>query len=600
MFSVTQRIKTVSQPYGGYLPAKKLKETKLKDGREIKDIPRIYSAVQGLAVDYLSRFMSGVPKETAFAVSLMGASAVGELPKATALLDSVNGLNKRSVLSACRLVGYDVAKRRGKMFFRPVDTIVPDDAVIENIIVMVERSLAFFEKYGPVVKEGFTFNGGYTEVVSSGDGDFLTEDTLWDFKASKKAPDKNNTLQLLMYYILGIHSVHPEFENIKKIGIFNPLLNTVYTVKLSKISDEIFKEVSNKVLGYKVPQKAKDWKLAKGTDEAVLAEVQKRIYSWFGGKFDPYKYKDGIHDISFEEYKSFWREKRGPSFCWKMKDVDRIRLLKNSGFIMFIGSSSDEEKHFILDGGRKRKAEKTIEYYFEKMPEYANTVLKIFSPYWDALSDISNYLNSVKPDKVAVSAFKKKIKKKYEEKSIVFKNKSFNQYYQEQLKKQNNGGFISCFHGCIVDLDYYNHLYVNPFDGTVTPYFAKSVNEKYVYKNIESLIASRCPEMLGSYITAMRDEPSELLCGSQFAGMLPSSESENGLLEKYKDYGLNINTEYEFSKDTDIYKFSNKFLNFQRIYEERLIVIWNENIVSKKSGILYETAFKSLGEAEND
>ena len=111
MFSVTQRIKTVSQPYGGYVSAKSLKETQLKDDCKIKNIPREYSAIQGLAVDYLSRFMSGVPKETAFAVSLMGASAVGELPKATALLDSVNGLNKRSVLSACRLVGYDVAKR---------------------------------------------------------------------------------------------------------------------------------------------------------------------------------------------------------------------------------------------------------------------------------------------------------------------------------------------------------------------------------------------------------------------------------------------------------------------------------------------------------
>lgn len=172
MFSVTSRIKMVSQPYGGYLPAKKLKETKLKDGREIKDIPRIYSAVQGLAVDYLSRFMSGVPKETAFAVSLMGASAVGELPKATALLDSVNGLDKRSVLSACRLVGYDVAKRRGKMFFRPVDTIVPDDAVIENIIVMVGRSLAFFEKYDLSLRKALRLTADIRKLSAQATGIF--------------------------------------------------------------------------------------------------------------------------------------------------------------------------------------------------------------------------------------------------------------------------------------------------------------------------------------------------------------------------------------------------------------------------------------------
>ena len=30
----------------------------------------------------------------------------------------------------------------------------------------------------------FTFEG-YTSIIDSGDGDFLTEDTLWDFKVFK-------------------------------------------------------------------------------------------------------------------------------------------------------------------------------------------------------------------------------------------------------------------------------------------------------------------------------------------------------------------------------------------------------------------------------
>ena len=51
---------------------------------------------------------------------------------------------------------------------------------------MVNRALDFFNKYGPVIKDGFKFIGGYTETITTGDGDFLTEDTLWDFKVSKK------------------------------------------------------------------------------------------------------------------------------------------------------------------------------------------------------------------------------------------------------------------------------------------------------------------------------------------------------------------------------------------------------------------------------
>ena len=71
-------------------------------------------------------------------------------------------------------------------------------------------------------KDGFTFEGGYTDIVSSGDGDYLTEDTLWDFKVSKEEPKSKYTLQLLMYYIMGCHSIHPEFQKIEKLGIFNP------------------------------------------------------------------------------------------------------------------------------------------------------------------------------------------------------------------------------------------------------------------------------------------------------------------------------------------------------------------------------------------
>ena len=59
------------------------------------------------------------------------------------------------------------------------------------------------------------FEGGYTNTVSAGDGDFTTADTLWDFKVSKMPVKKENTLQLLMYWRMGLHSIHPEFLKIK-------------------------------------------------------------------------------------------------------------------------------------------------------------------------------------------------------------------------------------------------------------------------------------------------------------------------------------------------------------------------------------------------
>lgn len=110
----------------------------------------------------------------------------------------------------------------GVIGYKPVEEIKPDSDTIENIVIMVKRSLTFWKEYGPITKDGFTFEGGYTDIVSSGDGDYLTEDTLWDFKVSKEEPKSKYTLQLLMYYIMGGHSIHPEFQKIEKLGIFNP------------------------------------------------------------------------------------------------------------------------------------------------------------------------------------------------------------------------------------------------------------------------------------------------------------------------------------------------------------------------------------------
>ena len=263
MYSVTKRISMVKQPYGGYLNKKQFDVTAIDDGEILNEVENIHASLIGLAVDYLTRFMMGTSAEEAFKISLQGAlcldlflnSASGKkglaLRNAKKLLKGIEGLDDESVINACKLVGYDVCFRAGIMGYKPVEEINPDSDTIGNIVIMVKRSLAFWKEYGPIMKDGFTFEGGYTDIVSSGDGDYLTKDTLWDFKVSKDEPKSKHTLQLLMYYIMGCHSIHPEFKEIEKLGIFNPRKNKVYIADISSISSEIIEKVSQEVIGYK-------------------------------------------------------------------------------------------------------------------------------------------------------------------------------------------------------------------------------------------------------------------------------------------------------------------------------------------------------------
>lgn len=250
MYSVTGRIAKIKQPYGGYIKRTDFDVIQLYDHHVLHEVENLHPALVGLIVDYMTRFIMGTPVEEAFKISCIGAHIAKEDEKARELSKSITGLNKESVSAACKLAGYDVCFRAGMSGYKPVSEINPDNNTLENIIVMVNRGVDFWHIYGPVVLDGFTFEGGYSPIVSTGDGDYLTKDTLWDFKVSKNEPNSRHTLQLLMYYIMGKHSIHKEFGSIEYLGLFNPRKNRVYRYPVKAIPNDTISIVSHDVIGY--------------------------------------------------------------------------------------------------------------------------------------------------------------------------------------------------------------------------------------------------------------------------------------------------------------------------------------------------------------
>lgn len=250
MASVTNRVKAVQQPKGGYLPIKCFKKEVFEDGEVLNETENIHASLVGTAVDYLTRFLLGASVDKAFHISSLGAANVLMTDKANLLKSMVTGLDDVSIVSACKLAGFDVCYRSSKFSYKPIEDITPDAATIENIRTMVNRSVSFFEKNGPVVCSEPTFEGGYTDTVHTGDGDFLTNDTLWDFKVTKTVPTTKHSLQLLMYYIMGLHSIHEQFKNLTYLGFFNPRLNISYICSIHSIPQEIITDIEKNVICY--------------------------------------------------------------------------------------------------------------------------------------------------------------------------------------------------------------------------------------------------------------------------------------------------------------------------------------------------------------
>lgn len=255
--SVVQRVKEVKQPRGGYLNPKMLEALFLGgDGPVPLDhtTENVSPGLVGLAVDYLARLANGAEPQDAFSISLMGATALGppEFYRAEQALENLTPgrVDEETIRLACWLVNFDVVCRAGQQFYNPNAVTAPDQTTIDHISAMVARSLAFFDEYGPIVLDGFTFEGGYTATVQTGDGDFLTADTLWDFKVSAAPPKSDHTLQVLMYYLMGKHSIHPELRATTHLGIFNPRLNTAYRIAEALIPEDTIADVERHVIGY--------------------------------------------------------------------------------------------------------------------------------------------------------------------------------------------------------------------------------------------------------------------------------------------------------------------------------------------------------------
>ena len=279
MSSVTQRINEIKQPYGGYIKPSQFTKIEFVDDVELHTKENMHPTNIGLVVDYLTRFMIGTQKEEAFIISLTGANVAesngmqGSLQIAKSLLDNIIELDNQSIINACKLTSFDC-------WYRNITTaesalkwnqIWPNQDTIDNIRTMVARSIRFFEQYGPIIQDGFTFEppqpskrlylalllnkitqyGGYTSTVTSGDGDFLTDDTLRDFKVSKSSPTSKHTLQLIMYWIMGQYSGQEIFKNITKVGLFNPRLNTAYLLRITDVDDQILQTIEKNVICYK-------------------------------------------------------------------------------------------------------------------------------------------------------------------------------------------------------------------------------------------------------------------------------------------------------------------------------------------------------------
>ncbi len=486
MFSVSAMAAQAKQPNGGYLPVSLFRTIEYDDGKTIPSIPSEYAGAAGTVVDYMTRFAMTEDKQAAFSISLAGAAKVAHGADAIRLLDKVTGLNELSLCAAFELVKFDVAFRQGTAAFVPTEAKAPPKEVLLATAIMIQRTIAFFHAYEMPVLNGFTMDGGYSRLVSSGDGDYVTETTLLDMKCTSGNLNSRWTLQLLMYYIMGYQSYNSRyFRKLKRIGFFNPMKNTLYYYDIKKIPNEILYKVSRDVIGYKMDynpyslgstpkeiEKAyKKWASVEVKNADAVRDWYRENFKQTDFKLDDYE--DGIHLISVDDYWTFMQQSgtnrnSRPLFS----HTKAVMMIKHGGFVMFLSQSAMGELS-VLNGARTIHAAYPARYYYDHMVEYANQILAWFSPYWDKMKQISDGLKELTPSPEVMYAYHCASVQRANEEGRSMELVS----YEDYINQPTFGGLtgyqgdttiyawhLGRAHGCVIDISSTSHIYLNPYN----------------------------------------------------------------------------------------------------------------------------------------
>lgn len=235
---------------------------------------------------------------------------------------------------------------------------------------------------------------------------------------------------------------------------------------------------------------------------------------WFeiDNEYDYFEnYRDGIHEITKYDYQEFCRGKN--IMINFSREINILYMLKKNGYYCFIHKSKGGSYTILNGGALKQLDRKDINYYYENMDSVVELIKKPLGEYTKIQEIISN-----------------------------------------EIREIGGSGYI---HGCIVDIDYYNHVYVNPVDMKVTGYWALDITFKKVYPTIPELLKNNCPSLYANYIKLLKEN------------------SKNwSVFEKSESSKLTLLPQVYL--DTDIYKASREIKKMQKINSSNILTIWYE------------------------
>ena len=238
--------------------------------------------------------------------------------------------------------------------------------------------------------------------------------------------------------------------------------------------------------------------------------------------YDPFEsWEDGIYQITPQQYMDF-NAGRGIQMEY-FRQQGNIYALKQKGVYMFMLQYG--LGLYLLRGGQKLNVFRSLKYYAANLKKYVENIQMAFRPYRNTLDEIAS-----------------------------------------EVKRFGGSGYV---HGSIVDIDFYNHIYLDPFDGYIMPYFAFDVTGRREFRSVQELLESSPFPALGSDGTPMLSAYTKLLDAGGVSILAPT----------VKEAALAV-VPMEILDERNIYAPSRVMKSIQYLLDKGVVRVWNDAVLS--------------------
>lgn len=253
-------------------------------------------------------------------------------------------------------------------------------------------------------------------------------------------------------------------------------------------------------------------------------------------------YNDGYYEITYKDYYAFHRYNglfisiEGKAISNHISKGARFYMIKKNGFYMFVLVGAKESWLCVGAGIRTIQGVNRIEYFYNAFDTIVQRYISLYATTYKGLQVIS-----------------------------------------EKLKKY---GFDGRVHGFIIDIDYFNHIMINPFDGKITFYYSPVYGFVREYPSFVSLLNSikentlnsglGLPEATKQEIARLDKAIAELVIGNKaLQGNAPNQGNKSpSPRTKRVDVGRN-----------SMYGHSRHMLQIQRLFDCNILREWDAALI---------------------